>query len=888
MSWQASKQSRYHADPQILLLEESHGLRLTGGKAAGLAALMASGFPVPRGLCVTTALYHLSLRGGGIDNTAAWKRVWQSSDDHRSQELATIRNLLLAQPWTPGFQDELDRRLSGLGYEFSTRWAVRSSATNEDSAAASAAGLYRSSLGLTRHELLPAIRDCWMSLWEDRVCKYLLRYDNRPSDLAMAVVIQPMLDARAAGVAFSIHPVTGRASQVVINAVPGLAPLLAGGEVTPDQYEVEVEERPPQRPVRIRRRLLAQKRHKVIATPSGLQTVTIPSVEQEQSSLSDEQLFHLARTAKQIEAALGYPVDLEWVWDVKQLWILQARPITAVQPSHELTNEECEWTRANLKETMPELPSPLGLSFLDRFMKAYILARYRRLGCRIPATWAPIRVTHGRPYLNITLFYTLAMQLRGTPAFVTEQMGGESLRVLPAVRPLALIPLIRAGLVMMREWRRVTREASGNFALMKQMVDTYRPERLRRLSAGELTETLDSLGRWLDAHELTFAILSGVAQSLQALGTFLPGWLGQDWRELLNASLQGQGTVISAEQLVRLAELVEAAQSEPEVHRLFLTESAFGKDFRSALTGSNFLSRFQRYLADYGHRGIGESDVMSPRLGEQPEATLSLIQTHVRSGETTSAKEILAGQAARRTAALAEITRRFGWRFYRGLVFRWWYRRLSRFSALRESNRHHLMYYSTAVRHLLLRLGERMVERGTMTNREDVFFLTVEEAVELGRESGRDWRELVRDRREVRSRNETIQVPDTIRNGEDIDDQLGPSRDPSAKGILQGIAVSAGIASGPARIVRSAADWTRVQVGDIVIVPVIDPGVAPLLGVAAGLVAEMGGTLSHGAIIAREYGRPALVNVPYATSLLHEGEPVQIDSSTGTIRRLSS
>ena len=112
MSWQASKQSRYHADPQILLLGESHGLRLTGGKAAGLAALMASGFPVPRGLCVTTALYHLSLRGGGIDNTEAWKRVWQSSDDHRSQELATIRNLLLAQPWTPGFQDELDRRLT--------------------------------------------------------------------------------------------------------------------------------------------------------------------------------------------------------------------------------------------------------------------------------------------------------------------------------------------------------------------------------------------------------------------------------------------------------------------------------------------------------------------------------------------------------------------------------------------------------------------------------------------------------------------------------------------------------------------------------------------------------------------------------------------------------
>jgi pyruvate,water dikinase len=479
------------------------------------------------------------------------------------------------------------------------------------------------------------------------------------------------------------------------------------------------------------------------------------------------------------------------------------------------------------------------------------------------------------------------MQLHGDSAFVTEQMGGERLRVIPAVRPLGATRLIQAGIVMMREWRRVRTNASSNFAVMKQMAETYRLERIQHLSVQELAQILDSLRRWLDGNELTFAILGGVAQSLQALGALLPGWLGEGWRELLNASLQGQGTVISAMQIVRLAEVVEAARHEPEVHRWFMSDSTVDNNFRGTLAGSNFLSLFERYLNDYGHRGIGESDVMSPRLREQPEAILQLIRTQVRCGQTASPRDIINRQADQAAMALAEIGRRFGWRLHRRLMFRWWYRRLCRFSALRESNRHHLMYYSTAARHLLLRLGERLVERGTIANREDVFFLTIEESAELVQDFGRDWRGLVKDRRTERACNETIPVPDTILNWGDTDDPNVSATDSTGKEMLRGIAVSAGLVSGPARIVRSTADWTRVQAGDILIVPVIDPGMAPLLGLAAGLVAEMGGTLSHGAIIAREYGRPVLVNVPYATSLLQDSEPVQIDSSAGMVRRLS-
>ena len=873
------------ADPLILSLEERCNPRLVGGKAAGLGKLLAAGFAAPTGLCVTTAVYRHCLDGAGISATETWRTMLHSSDGQRAEAQARIQRLLMEQPWPAGFCADLELRLKNLSGDPVTRWAVRSSATNEDAADRSAAGLYRTALAQSSVDVWQAIRECWISLWDARVFLYWLQAGVDVPCPAMAVVIQPMLHAQVAGIAYSIHPVTGRTSQVSINAVPGLASSVVSGEVTPDHYVVEVHDE-DHRPFRIRRRVLAQKRDKRTVTPGGVRIESIPDSEQQRSSLSDEQLFELARVSKRVEAAFHHPVDLEWVWDVERLWVVQARPITGVRPSTALTNDECEWTRANFKETMPELPSPLGLSFLERFMDAYIIGRYRRLGCTVPDGLSSVRVLHGRPYLNVTLFYTLVVQLHGNPSFLIEQMGGDPIIFTPSVRPLGALALVRAGLSMMREWRRVTRMGPRNFSTMKEMAERYHNDRIRHLSVQELAAILDGFGRWLDDHEVTFGIAGGVAQSLQAMGTYLPRWLGSDWRELLNASLQGQGTVISAAQIVHLAALVETAQKEEVVQRWCLREGWTAHGFREALRGTEFLRRFDEYLGEYGHRAVGESDVMSPRIADQPNAVLALLQTQVRTGVAVSPGEILSRQAQRREEALTEIARRFGWRRHRWGVFRWWHRRLSRFCALREENRHHLMYYSTAVRHVLLRLGERMVECGILAAREDVFYLTLEERAALNGGTSRDWQSLVRERRAERLRHETMQVPDTIRDWEAVVEQGAQFSHQGPEGVLRGIPISAGVAKGPVRVVRSTADWTRVRAGDILVVPVIDPGMAPLFGVAAGLVAEMGGTLSHGAIIAREYGLPVLVNVPYATSLLRENEQVEITSSTGIISRL--
>ncbi|MEK7760085.1 MAG: PEP-utilizing enzyme, partial [Nitrospirota bacterium] len=214
-------------------------------------------------------------------------------------------------------------------------------------------------------------------------------------------------------------------------------------------------------------------------------------------------------------------------------------------------------------------------------------------------------------------------------------------------------------------------------------------------------------------------------------------------------------------------------------------------------------------------------------------------------------------------------------------VFSWWYRRLCRFYALREANRHHLMYYAGATRRLLLRAGALLTEQGLLDHAEDVFFIRVEEQLPLLNLEARDWRALVQARRQARARDVQMVAPDQLIDGaEESSTELSPH-----VAGWWGVPISAGFATGPARIIRTLEDWKKVAPGDILIAPVIDPGMAPLFGLAAGLVVEMGGTLSHGAIIAREYGLPAVANIPGIAAHLCDGEIVELDAAAGVVRR---
>lgn len=843
-------------EPFIIQLQDCTDPALVGGKAAGLGALIRAGFRVPPGFCLTTAAYHDALREIGFDAARRWQQALATTGFDRDRLLSDCRQAILSAAIAPSMLHALRNELA---HQSAAHWAVRSSATDEDTAHATYAGIYKTVLGVPADGLDAAILDCWASLWTTTVLAYHERVRSSQMS-AMAVVLQPMLAPQSAGVAYSRHPVTGRSDVVVINAVQGLAEPLVSGQAIPDQI--------------------------VVQTGGMLQIVErhLADADRSQPVLSDPDALLLAEQTRAIEQKLGHPVDIEWALTDGTLWFLQARAIPPMRSTAVLTEPMCVWSRANFKETMPDLPSPLGLSFLQEFMDRAIVRHYRTLGCTMPPGLSSVRVIRGRPYINVSLFQFFMAQLGGDPDSITDQMGGE-LHPLP-VRPprLPLWRLLPAGLWMEWQMRRAALVAPRWFADIKRIAGEHMLESARTLPPEELLVRLDRLSRQLYERDLTFPAVGGVSQGLYLLRLLLERRLGREGHALLNASLQGRSQVISAQQIFRLMELAKTARQEPSARAFFLAEPWDPSLFRDRLTGTACLRGFDEYLDDYGHRAIGESDMMSPRFVEMPDYLLEIIRAHLQRPPAKSVSEIRREQNATSAAALQRIRAACGWRVHEWLFFRWCHTRLARYLALRETNRHALMHFSMASRRLLLLMGQHFAGRLLLAAPDDIFFLTSDEIREIARDHRRDWRGLVAARRAERERNAPLEAPDTIVG-------TGPAAQSEASDssrALTGLPISPGCVDGIARLIRSPDDRARVKRGDILVVPVIDPGMAPLFGLAAGVVAEMGGTLSHGAIIVREYGLPAVANVAGIMRRVRDGERIVVDAERGEVRRLET
>lgn len=863
--------------PLVLPLKDCADRLLVGGKATGLGRLLAEGFPVPSGLCLTIEAYRQFLRDQEMDAAAIWRQVQQVTGAARAALLADWRRRIQQGHLSSECLSELKRHLQAMPRPAEQLWAVRSSATDEDDHHASFAGLYHTELGVAEEQLGPSVQTVWASLWDERVAAYYDRAGWSDRSPGMAVVIQPILEARAAGVLYTVHPVTGREDQVVVNVVPGLAVGLVDGTMTPDQFTLQWDASTSR--ATVQERIIAKKDRAVRLGDAGVLDQALAPSERERPSLTDEELEALVQLGKRVESALHQPVDIEWAMDRQRLWLLQARPVTVLPTQAPPARVACEWSRTNFKETMPDVPSPLGISFLEQFMDLFLMGPYRRLGCQIPSGMSSVRIHRGRPYLNVSLMCALIEQLRGDTSTLAEHMGGHTVsRPLP-INALSPGALLRAGLLVAWWIRGAARQSERWFADMKRMGLENHREAVQALTLVQVRERIQALNKEFLRREMTFGIAGGVTQCLQALGFLLPRWLGEDWRGLLNAALQGQAQVISAQQIVRLAELVEVARRDDAVRGVFESVEWDGREAGQRLCGTQFQDLFEQYLLDYGHRGLGESDIMSPRFADQPEIVLDVLRHQITAPTAQSPADIVARQRRVREQGCAAIRARCGW--LRWVVFYWWYRRLCRFYALREANRHHLMYYAGATRRLLLHAGALLAERGLLDQAEDVFFIRVEEQPPLLSLEARDWRALIQSRKQTRARDLESMAPDQLIDGaEEASDERAPEA-----AEWRGVPISAGFAKGPARIIRTVEDWKNVVPGDILVAPVIDPGMAPLFGIAAGLVVEMGGTLSHGAIIAREYGLPAVANISGITAQVRDGEMVELDAAAGVVRR---
>ena len=874
-------------------------LPVAGGKAANLGELIRAGLPVPAGFCVTTAAYDLVSGNASMDPTLTSLSETPYEDTARLAELAAEARGRLSAAQIP---DDLVRAIAEayleLGDGSPVSVAVRSSATAEDLPFASFAGQQDTYLNVIGVEsLLDAVRSCWASLWTDRAVSYRATNGIDPHGVRLAVGVQRMVDAEVAGVLFTANPLTGKRRQTVIDASPGLGEAVVSGAVNPDHFVVNTTTGD------IVERRLGDKRVAIRAAEgTGTQRVELKGNE-DRACLSDEQVRALAALGARVEAHYGAPQDTEWAVDAGgKLWLLQARPITTLfpLPANAPATDYAPrvYFSGSVAQGVYQPLTPMGRQTFRMIGSslATLLGRPPRDRYAGPGPYAEAA---GRLFIDITpaLRSTFGRRLLDRVMSNMEARTAPILRHLaedPRFSPVptpwrkllsAIVPLLvrkriplrliqalaRPEVARQRAWR-VAREfqAAGNVPR----------------SAGAL-ERLDAAGCLLleGPPRLLPAVPPILAAGLIAnalAGKLLGGLATADERRVVLRALPHNPTTEMDLALWALAQRVreapDAAQQVREMPPEKLARGYLGgtlpPDLQAGLTD---------FLNIYGHRGVAEIDLGLPRWSEDPAHILGVLANYLRLEDPERAPDIQFRRAEREAEEMVDrLTSRAARRGrLRGELVGFFLRRTRALMGMREMPKFCFVLLFARVRALLWTVGEDLAQAGRIEDAEDIFFLSLPEA--RAAVGGEDLRSLIRERRadydwEMRRRH----VPRVLLSDGTEPEAQARGADAAAEGVLSGTPASGGVVSGRARVVLDPAR-AHLEPGEILVAPSTDPGWTPLFLTAGGLVMEMGGPMSHGAIVAREYGIPAVVGVPDATQRIVTGQQVTVDGSAGTV-----
>jgi len=784
-------------EPRCIPLEAISN-EAVGGKAEGLVRLLNYGFDVPRGFVVMGA------RSGRLP-------------------------------------DDLDAHYARIG---AGRVAVRSSAIGEDSGDASFAGQYETVLNVEGSEpLRVAIEDCLRSLENARALAYRDEQTGQ-REAQMNIVVQRMVDARAAGVLFTAHPVNARRDQIVIDAVTGLGEALVSGRATPD--------------------------HWLVARDGS---VLERELQGDEPILSDAELTRLADGALRAETRYGAPLDMEWAIDQDgQLRWLQARPITQLPADpNELDttpNPDDVYTWCNIGEMMPGAVTPLTFSVTARGIDLGMQWAYRRMGAKVPHSEGLryVGMYFGHLFLNLSNLSELASAVAGSSkSQMCIALCGRDIEEVTEPEPE---PAWRRAFNGARYFSLLVSAAKHRNDLDALVAGLNLPE---RGSASQLYRAIDeNLPQIWRAYELH--LLS--SSSAGALSPILLGVLakGEDPTQEHHAEvagmLAGAKNVESAdiaegvERLIDLLVVQEGAKeafakADPEAALAWLCSNEAGEASRE----------FGHYLDRHGHRAVRELELRQKGWAVDPAPLISSLQSGLRARLELGARQRPAtGLQAeahdhpilRRLLPLAHAAIR-----------------------TREHTKSALVAVTTAFKHAYRSLGSQMTEEGWLPDQDAVFFLTHQELGDLLR-GRQELADLAVPRRRVIDHQMPLHFPEVFR---DRPEPLGLEPVTNGDGALVGKPVSRGKVTGRARVVETLEQAAALEAGEILIAPITDVGWTPYFGLIAGLATDVGSAVSHGAVVAREYGLPAVVNLRVATTSIQTGDLVTLDGDRGTLTR---
>jgi rifampicin phosphotransferase len=875
-------------------------LPVAGGKAANLGELIQAGSAVPAGFCITTTAYARVSARAGLDTYLEGLEAVDRLDSARQIELATaIRTALIQAPLPPEVIEAVASAYQALSAGSPIPVAVRSSATAEDLLEASFAGQQETLLNVIGLEaLIAAVQRCFASLWTDRATQYRSSIGIASRSVRLAVVVQRMVEAEVAGVLFTANPLTGKRREAVIDANPGLGEAVVSGATNPDHFVVQTATG------KIVERRLGDKQVTIQSAEGGGTERIEAGASPTRACLSDEQIQTLAALGARVEARYGTPQDIEWAIDASgQVFLLQARPITTLFPLPESAPSTDEDLRVYLAFGVQQGTyrpfTPMGLSALRLLASGFLALIGSPLRDPLAGPRFVVEAA-GRPFFEVTA----ALRHPFGRRFLLEAMREAEVQAAASFEQLAADPRLSLRKTPRRTFGRalVLLLARTNLlwyllqASLAPQAASWRVQRIveQRRNTSQVDEPGDAAahlaaaeGLLLRCLHLAFRVSPVMLAGMQSFAL-----ARQLLRELATESecqvvLGGSPTNPTTQMNLALWRLSQDIRTDKQSLNLLRQKPAeqLAQDYQQGRLPPPLQQGLAGFLQVYGHQGVCELDLGIPRWSEDPSYMLALLRGYLEMEESTPAPDLQLQRARRAAhemiATLSQRARqkyRLRWRLVRFLL-----ERAHTLAGFREMTRFVAGLLLAQARQLLGLVGEELVRAGRLNKAEDLYFLTLSEA--HAALSGADLRERVSERqatfaRELRRRHVPLVL---LSDGTEptVQTQKGQHA-VQAAGTLQGTPASPGRVTAPARVIRDP-NAAHLEPGEILVAPSTDPGWTPLFLKASGLVMEVGGAMAHGAIVAREYGLPAVVGVAGATEWIATGSRVTLDGTTGTV-----
>ncbi len=810
------------------------------------------GVRVPPGFCVTTRAYRDTVTADPavVALLADLSRLRPDQENEIRAGSAALRAAVAVIPLPDDLTSAVDRALARIGAD--AAYAVRSSATVEDSPTASFAGQQDSYLNVVGPAaVLRHISLCWASLFTERAVVYRMRNGMDHRTVGMAVVVQRMVDADAAGVLFTADPVSGNRTIATVEAVPGLGEALVSGRVNPDVATV-------------RKGDLASR-----------------AIVGERPVLTDDQVLRLVHLGRAIEAHFGAPQDIEWCLQDNDFQIVQSRPITTLFPLPAVDDDDPHvYISVGHQQMMTDAMTPLGLSIWQQTS----IARMQHAGGRLFVDAAgPLSSPAGRVRLLDT-------------AFRSDPLVQDALR---AVLESGFLPLrpepARADADESAASPSPPAPIDNDPGVVTALIDRSRAsiEQLRQsissVSGAALFDFLPTAfaehRRMLSDPQSMRAIMAGM-DAAWWLTDHLLEWLDDcDAVDVLTRSVPGN---VTSEMGLALLDVADVIRGHPAVVA-YLQDA--DDDFLQALPGIDgglqAAEAIAGFLERYGMRCVGEIDITRPRWSERPSGLLPILLgnvAHFPPGEARRRFDRGLEQAKAKEAEVLQRLRALPDGAARAAQTHWMIDRVRTFAGYREYPKYAVIRRYFLYKQALMREANALAAAGVITAAEDVFFLTFDEFAAAVR-TGRVETSVINRRRQEFAFFWTLRPPRVLTSDGEV--FMGGYRRPEPPaGALPGLPVSTGVVEGRARVILDIAE-AAVEPGDILVTTSTDPSWSPLFVAVAALVTEVGGQMTHGAVIAREYGLPAVVGVEGATTLIRDGQRIRVDGSGGYVEILA-